>query len=178
MERRFITIILVLAFIITILSFNVKSCATKKSNQVLLEVDSKKKTSLLGFSEEYEIKGNYIKAKAALKEYLNEYPDSENTQDIKTQVENLNIKILFSPVKTEDSIMYKIKSGDALVKIALTNNTTVELIKRSNGLNSDLIIPGKTLKVNNPFLDKMLGINKSPINTNASIIRRIVNLLA
>ena len=158
MERRFIIIIFILAILTALVSFNVKSCAVKSSKRAITEVEAEKKVSFLDFAGEYERKGDYVRARAALKEFVNQYPDSENAQDIKKRIEGLNVKILFSSVETDDSFAYTIKPGDALVKIAYANNTTVELLKASNALASDLIMPGKTLKVNKTgfaiFVDK------------------------
>lgn len=158
MERRFIVIVFILASLTAFLSFNVRSCTAKRAGRVIEEVESEKKVSFLDFADDYEKKGDYVKARAALKEFIRQYPDSENAQDIKKRIEKFNIKILFSSVETDDSFMYKIKPGDALVKIAYTNGTTVELLKTSNALKTDLIMPGKTLKINKTgfmiFVDK------------------------
>jgi len=54
---------------------------------------------------------------------------------------------LFSPVITPKSTAYQIKPGDTLAKIAKEFNTTVELIKKSNNLTEDKILPGKKIKV-------------------------------
>jgi LysM repeat protein len=43
--------------------------------------------------------------------------------------------------------LYKVKSGDSLEKIAKKNNTTVERIKKTNHLTSDLIIVGDELYI-------------------------------
>ena len=45
------------------------------------------------------------------------------------------------------SSSYTIKSGDSLSTIAARNKTTVAKIKAANGLKSDLIRAGKTLKI-------------------------------
>lgn len=45
------------------------------------------------------------------------------------------------------SSSYTIKAGDNLGAIARKNNTTVAKIKAANGLKSDLIRAGKTLKI-------------------------------
>ncbi|HYF33944.1 MAG TPA: LysM peptidoglycan-binding domain-containing protein [Prosthecobacter sp.] len=42
---------------------------------------------------------------------------------------------------------YTIKSGDTLSAIARKNNTTVAKLKAANGLSSDMIRAGKTLKI-------------------------------
>ena len=59
----------------------------------------------------------------------------------------MNIKILFSPILTEDSFSYTVEKGDSLFKIAKKHNTTSELLQRSNQLPSDQIRIGMKLKV-------------------------------
>lgn len=104
--------------------------------------------ALLKLVESYKAKGNYPKASDSLKEFARRFPDSRARKGIEKKIEDLNIKSLFSNIKTKDSISYKIKPGDTLARIASRFNTTVELLKRANGLKSDLILPGKYLKVN------------------------------
>jgi lipoprotein-anchoring transpeptidase ErfK/SrfK len=72
---------------------------------------------------------------------------NDRRQTIRNLLDDLNIKMLFSPIETETSLMYTVKPGDSLYVIAKTYGTTVELLKRSNHLKSDTIYPGMTLKV-------------------------------
>lgn len=44
-------------------------------------------------------------------------------------------------------VEYKVKSGDTLTAIAKKYNTTVSALKKANGLTSDLIKVGQTLKL-------------------------------
>lgn len=91
--------------------------------------------------------GDLLGAREIYTNTIEENPDNEAIKDIQKKLEDLNVKILFSPVKTDDSDLYVVKSGDNLGKIAKSFNTTVELIKKSNNLTSDIIHPGKKLKV-------------------------------
>ncbi|MFH0984218.1 MAG: L,D-transpeptidase family protein [Candidatus Omnitrophota bacterium] len=61
-------------------------------------------------------------------------------------------KTLFSKEITPDSIAYTVKSGDRLYILAKKNKTTVDLIKKINGLKSDSIYPKMKLKIHTaPF---------------------------
>jgi lipoprotein-anchoring transpeptidase ErfK/SrfK len=82
----------------------------------------------------------YLKAKE-------EIDDSQKLKDIQSKIEGLNVRILFSPVIDECSAAYTVEAGDALAKIARKFHTTVNLIKRANGLETDVIVPGQKLKV-------------------------------
>lgn len=51
---------------------------------------------------------------------------------------------------TGSEILYKVKEGDSLEKIARAHQTTIKAIKELNGLTSDKIVVGKTLKIPAP----------------------------
>ena len=58
------------------------------------------------------------------------------------------MKIIFSIVSAgELTVMHEVQSGDTLSKIAKKYSTTVELIKRSNGLKTDVIQAGRKLRI-------------------------------
>ncbi|MBU2043810.1 MAG: L,D-transpeptidase family protein [Candidatus Omnitrophica bacterium] len=73
--------------------------------------------------------------------------DPATINNIRQKVETINMKILFSPEPSVCSTVYKVQPKDTLTKIARKHNTTVELIKRSNNLTSDRIVPNQNLKV-------------------------------
>lgn len=93
-------------------------------------------------------KGEYLQAREKYQRLINEFPNSPNLADAKKRLEGLNIKIIFSrlsvPGKTQ---MYTVKPGDVLEQIARKFNTTVELIKKSNNLTSDMIHPDQELRI-------------------------------
>jgi lipoprotein-anchoring transpeptidase ErfK/SrfK len=61
-------------------------------------------------------------------------------------------KALFSKEITPDSIAYTVKSGDSLYVLAKKNHTTVDFIKKINGLKSDSLYPKMKLKIHTaPF---------------------------
>jgi len=91
--------------------------------------------------------GNLLKAKRLCKTLINAYPQGDYVLDSQKMIWDLNTKILFSKIRTKDCKIYEIKKGDTLGKIAKKYGTTVSLLKKSNGLKSDLIRPGMKLKV-------------------------------
>ena len=61
-------------------------------------------------------------------------------------------KALFSKEVDPGSVSYTVKPGDSLYVLARKNQTTVDLIKKINGLKSDNIYPGMKLKIHTaPF---------------------------
>jgi lipoprotein-anchoring transpeptidase ErfK/SrfK len=104
-------------------------------------------TALLAQAKDAEAKGSMADAKAAYQKLVTDFPNSNEVMTWQKKLEDLNIRILFSPQLTPKSVQYEVKPGDTLTKIAKMHNTTVELIKRSNNLSDDRIVPGKKLKV-------------------------------
>lgn len=98
-------------------------------------------------AKELESREAYLEALALYKEIAEKSQDEELTQKVKKDLSDLNMKILFSPLITEESVPYVVKKGDTLAGIAKNFNTTVELIMKSNGLKSDMIRIGQPLKV-------------------------------
>lgn len=99
-----------------------------------------------------EAKGNLLEAKLLYQKLVNDSPESVNVADWQKKAEDLNIKLLFSNKITPKSVVYKIKPGDTLNKIARTYKTTAELIMKSNNIVDSLIVPGREIKVwNAPF---------------------------
>nr|CAX68938.1 ErfK/YbiS/YcfS/YnhG family protein [uncultured bacterium] len=93
-------------------------------------------------------KGELLSAKNEYEKLLKQKLNTKLKKSIRKNLDELNIKILFSKIKTDKSIEYTVQSGDSLGKIAKRYNTTIELIKRSNGLKSSVIIPDQKLKIN------------------------------
>lgn len=143
MKRNFyvilISIVLVAVIVITVNSF-IKRKSLKTADDVSL-------TALYNDAKELESKGLYQDAKEAYSDLLEDAQDEGLIQKINEDLMGLNMKILFSPIITEDSVIYTVKKGDTLSAIAKRFNTTAELIKRSNNLESDLISIGKRLKI-------------------------------
>ncbi|MEE8360396.1 MAG: L,D-transpeptidase family protein [Candidatus Omnitrophota bacterium] len=104
-------------------------------------------TALYSDAKALEAEESYLNAQALYSDILEKTQDEEFTEKIRGDLENLNTKILFSPLATKDSAIHTVIKGDTLGKIAKKFNTTVGLIMRSNNLKSDIIRPGQRLKV-------------------------------
>lgn len=92
--------------------------------------------------------GKYIKAQKIYETALEDASlEKQDKRWIRRQVEDLNMKILFSKFETEDSQLHTVAAGDSLYAIAKKYHTTIGLVKKTNGLKKDVIIPGMKLKV-------------------------------
>lgn len=103
--------------------------------------------SLIMLADIYYKDANFVKAKELYLRIINEYPQFCDYADIQEKIASIRMAILFSKIVTSDSELYNVVPGDSLIKIANKHSTTVALIKRANGLRSDLIMPGMKLKV-------------------------------
>lgn len=102
---------------------------------------------LIARGEKHEEEGKYVEARNAYWKAIEASTDNELIKKAEERLYALNMKILFSPAITNDSLKYTIGEGDNLTKIARKFGTTVELLKKSNHLTGDLIRPGRELKV-------------------------------
>ena len=97
-------------------------------------------------ARELEKKGSYLEAKEIYESLLQEALAGQGPSIYK-EYEALQMKILFSPAQTPDSLFYTVLPGDALIRLAKKYDTTVELLQRSNGISGDRIYAGMKLKV-------------------------------
>lgn len=126
-----------------------------KRNTLPIQIKAGKVTSLSSLSAlaaGLEKKGNLSEAKLAYQKLINEFPGCNEVINWQKKIEDLNMKLLFCPTITPGSILYEVKPGDSLTKIAKGQKTTVGLIIKSNHLANDKILPGSKIKVwANPF---------------------------
>jgi tetratricopeptide (TPR) repeat protein len=92
-------------------------------------------------------KNDILEAKNSYQMVVTNFPDIKFISEAQTKLDELSMKMLFSPLLTTQSQSYEVKSGDILAKIASNFNTTVELIKQSNNLKDDRIRVGMKLKI-------------------------------
>lgn len=102
---------------------------------------------LLAKARAMEGAGNLAAAKAAYQQLVAEHPNHREVAQWQRRAEQLSIELLFSPVITPKSLQYEVKKGDALEKIAREHKTTVEMIRKANGIAGDAIFPGMKIKV-------------------------------
>lgn len=98
-------------------------------------------------AKKMEESGDLLAARTAYQKLINDYPNSREVANWQKKFEDLNIRLLFSPVITPKSTEYEIKPGDSLEKIARQYKTTAELIMKSNNLANENIFPGRKIKV-------------------------------
>ncbi|MDD5129711.1 MAG: L,D-transpeptidase family protein [Candidatus Omnitrophica bacterium] len=134
----------------------------RKINKTVQAPGHSSARSLSAQARQLESKGSLLEAKLFYQKLVNDFPESPEVMSWQKKVEDINIKLLFSPALTPGSIIYQIRPGDTLNKIAREHKTTTELIMKSNNINDSLIIPGRKIKVWNVpfsvFVDKSQNI--------------------
>ena len=110
----------------------------------------------------YENKGDLLKAKDSYQKIIEKFPASANIARTQEAIENINVKMLFSPTVANDVVVYEVQKGDSLARIAKRFNTTIDLIVKANNLKATQINVGKKLKITKAkfsiFVDKSQNI--------------------
>jgi lipoprotein-anchoring transpeptidase ErfK/SrfK len=118
------------------------AAATKDSEETSVPVNQ-----ILAEAAKDEAQGDKLKAKQAYDQIVSNYPDYDKIEDVQNKLGELNVDLIFSPAQMPQTISYQIVPGDSLGKLARKYNTTTQLIKRANGLKSDVIRTGETLRI-------------------------------
>lgn len=151
MSKKAFFIVLIIALTLTGLAlWRIKGCAVAFPDFSLGGGGPASK--LANEAKELEAKNALSEAGDIYRRLINEYPNSSDVMKWQKKLEEITLRLLFSPVITSKSLLYQIQPGDTLVKIAKQFKTTVEMIKRANNLTTDTIVPGQKIKVwNAPF---------------------------
>lgn len=91
--------------------------------------------------------GELFLARSVYLQILAEFPHAENFHELQQQLWDVNIAIIRSPLRSRQTEIYTIQSGDTLGKIAKTMGTTIELIKIRNQLPTNKITAGHKLSL-------------------------------
>ncbi len=147
-----ITAVAVIIFVTAVLLLRVISVFIRKPLLVensgsAASPDPKVEGDYWRVASELEKKQDLVKLKDVYAQILEKFPTSPNSLKAQEAAESNNIRLLFSGAPTDDSFFYEVKKGDTLTGIARKFGTTVELIKRSNGMKSGMLNIGRKLKV-------------------------------
>ena len=145
MNKKLIILMAVsFVLLVIILATAIKSC---QMSVKLPSGESGSIQGLIGDAKKLESDDDLSGARGIYQKLAAEFSNSREIMAWQKKIEDLNVKLLFSPVIVQGSIEYEIKPGDSMEKIARDHKTTVELIMKSNGFSDAKIFPGKKIKV-------------------------------
>jgi LysM repeat protein len=134
----------------------VKGCSKPKNNtEVQYEMTAETPTTkssqtaqqLYQQASAFRKDRDLAKAKQVLQQILDEHIDYDQMDVVQADLEKINMEIIFSNTPTSNSVNHEVVSGDTLGKLALQYGTTIDLIKISNHLKSDIIRIGQKLRI-------------------------------
>ena len=102
---------------------------------------------LLALGGVYEQQTKLVEARAAYRTLLEKFPSSNLLGQAQLRLGAVNVALLFSPALTESDTSYAVQPGDTLGGIAQRFNTTIDTLRRANGIAGDVIRPAQKLKV-------------------------------
>lgn len=130
--------------------------------------------SYLKEARSFQEQGSLLEAQEIYQRLMDMPLSSAQLDAVQGDLENLNIRILFSGVTIKGSQIYEVKKGDTLTKIAKQFQTTIDAIAIANNIKGTVIHPGKKLRILNGtfsiFVDKsqnilILKYNKEVVKT-------------
>lgn len=119
--------------------------------------------SLYAQATKLKNENDVLKAKEVYQQIVSEYPDADNIAVVQKDLEGINMNLIFSATEIPGkTVVYEVVAGDNLNKIAKKYGVTVDLIKRSNNIQNDVIRLGEKLRIwqgkFNIFVDKSQNI--------------------
>ncbi|MBU0650504.1 tetratricopeptide repeat protein [bacterium] len=108
-----------------------------------------------------EIDNDYQGAIEKYKRIKEEFFFLDVIEDVGNRMNDLTMKLIFSPSKTDFSLSYKVKPGDTLYDIAKAFNNTVDFITEANRIDRNVIRAGDLLKLLDPKVVFTVFIDKS-----------------
>ncbi len=128
---------------------------------------------LFNLARLYEENNQLLQAKNTLQKIIAESENGKLIQEAQAEIGDLNIKILFSPLITDNSFVYEVKEGDSLTKLAKQFNTAADLLIKANRIKGDTLRLGMKLKVTKAkftvFVDK--SQNTLALKSNGEILK-------
>lgn len=109
--------------------------------------DNKTVSKLFDLANAAQEKGSLLEAKKYYQRILSTSQENKVLSLAQNKLYDVNIRLVFSTIETDQSTIYEVNPGDSLTAVAKKFNTTVGMIKRSNNLVADVIRPGQRLRI-------------------------------
>ncbi len=132
---------------------NIAQGNTVEGNSLLSDIITNHATSgmaddaLLLLAKTKENEGKLLDARELLRTIIERFPDSNLLNEVYAQFGKVNIKLLFSPTPTPNSVQYSVNKKDTVEGVAKKFGTTADIVREANGLAGAKIRKGQTLKI-------------------------------
>ena len=92
--------------------------------------------------------GELLKAQEALKNMMATYASNPRIEEAQKRLEDINMRVIVSAISVPGlSVVHEVKTGDSLSGLGDQYHTTIALIKKENGLASDVLRLGMPLRI-------------------------------
>ena len=118
-----------------------------KKEEVKKKDEGKKSLHSYKVVSEYLKNGKKYEARNELSDLYFAITDKARRIEIKNKLDELNAELVFSREPSPDALIYVVKPGDSMIKIASTFNTNYEFIMRINNKHRTSIRVGERLKI-------------------------------
>lgn len=136
--------------------------AEQKANKESTSANNSAPHELFEQALAYKNNGDLLKARELYRLVYNEYSDYQNIELVQSDLEQINMQIIFSNTLTPNAVMHEVVKGDTLGELAKKYGTTIQLIKKNNNLTNDVIRIGQKIRIwtgrFNIFVDKSQNI--------------------
>ncbi len=160
MEKKVIAVIAVIMIVLLAAVFLFRK--SPKDVEVQADPSAFNVQEIFESAQALEKKNNLLKAKDLYQRIIVEHPDYRDISTVQENLEDINMRIIYSGLETPQTVIHEVEKGDSLGKIAQKYNTTIELIKKTNNLKSNIIRIGQRLRIwqgtFNVFVDKSQNI--------------------
>lgn len=138
--------IILLAAIVILIVFIV--LLSMKGNKASVKTQPPASTGgLFQAAKDAAVRGDLLEEKKAYQRILSTATGNKIITKAQDALSDVNMRIIFSSLETESTLVYEVAPKDSLQRIAKKFGTTVALIKKSNNLASDTIRPGQHLRI-------------------------------
>ncbi|HUT37400.1 MAG TPA: L,D-transpeptidase family protein [Planctomycetota bacterium] len=104
--------------------------------------------AVLSKADEELAAGKTVDAYRTLSNALLSDPKAKRGEEIRSRLVKLSEEAFFAgKVVAPFAVLYKVVAGDSLIKVAGKHKTTVELLRRINGIKGDILRIGQNLKI-------------------------------
>jgi LysM repeat protein len=94
--------------------------------------------------------GQLVEARKAFYDFIDQHPVSTKLDDARNELGELNTRLFFSDFPSPDKVVYIVRSGDVITRVAQKNRSSPELIMRANNLQGSILRIGQKLVLPTP----------------------------